>query len=57
MSIYQNIYNLIANYVFANAIDVGSNAELVCMLVSTIACLFVIALPFLVVWRVIRLFF
>ena len=52
--IYQTCYDLIAQYVYGS-VTVGSYQELVCILVSTCACLFVVALPFVLVWRVIRM--
>lgn len=53
--VYTSLYELIETYVFGNAAAVGSNAELVCMLVATIGSLFVIAVPFMVVWKVIKM--
>ena len=52
MSIYENIYNLMNEYVYGNTIVEGSFEELVAILFSTGACLFMVALPFLVVWKV-----
>lgn len=52
--IYQTCYDLVAQYIYG-AVDVGTYQELVCIAVSTCACLFVMALPFVLVWRVIRL--
>lgn len=55
MSIYQSIYDLINTYVYGGLIEVGSYQELVAILFSTGACLFMMSLPFLVVWRVIKM--
>lgn len=52
--IYNNIYALVEQYIYGS-VAVGSYQELVCIAVATMACLFIIALPFLVVWRVIRM--
>ena len=43
MNIYQSFYDLINQYVFGNSI------------VSTIAVIFVVALPFMLVWKVIKM--
>ena len=50
---YQSIYDLISTYVFNGDLAVGSNAELVCMLVSTFAVVFLVSIPFILVWRLI----
>ena len=55
MSIYQSIYDLLNQYVFGNTIVVGSHQDLVATLISTAAVIFMVSLPFLVVWRVIKL--
>lgn len=55
MSIYQNLYDIIQTYIFGGVTELGSNQELVCMLVSTIGSIFLISIPFLVVYFVIRL--
>ena len=56
MSIYQEIYDLINQYIFNNgATNVGSNAELICMLIASLASIFLIILPFLIVWKALTL--
>lgn len=55
MSIYQTIYDLIETYIFTS-VEVGTYQELICIALSSCACIFLIALPFLIVWRIIRLF-
>lgn len=55
MSIYQNLYDLIQNYIFGGVTELGSNQELVCMLISSIGSIFLVAIPFVVVFFVIRL--
>lgn len=54
--IYQGIYDLIEQYVFG-AVQGGTYQELVCIAVSVMAVLFVMALPFVLVYRVIRMWF
>lgn len=56
MSIYQSIYNIINQYIFNNAIITNSIQDLAVTLVSLTACLFLIAVPFILVWRLIKLF-
>ena len=56
-SIYQTFADLLTTYVFGGSIASGSWAELVVTLLSTIACLFVIAVPFIVVYKGICLIF
>ena len=55
MSIYDSIYNLFNTYVYGGNIVVGSHQDLVATLMSTIAVVFMVSLPFLVVWKVIKL--
>lgn len=55
--IYNNLYNLINTYIFNNAVVGGEFTELVCVLLSAIGCVFVFAIPFLLVWKVINIFF
>lgn len=52
--IYQTCYSLVEQYVYG-VVSAGTYEELVCIAVSTCACLFVVALPFVLVWRVIKL--
>lgn len=53
MSIYQSIYDLINTYIFGGLIETGTYTELVTILLSTTACIFVFAIPFIIVWKVI----
>lgn len=53
MGIYQNIYALLEQYIYGGTLT--ADAELVCTLASTAGCLFLVSLPFLVVWKVIKL--
>lgn len=55
MSIYQSLYDLINTYIFGSSIVAGSFQELVAILFSTFGCVFLVALPFMVVWRLIKL--
>lgn len=54
MNIYQTCYDLLNTYVFGGTIEPSSNQELIAILVCTIATLFIIAVPFVIVLKVIR---
>lgn len=54
MSIYQNLYDLIVNYIYGN-VPLTSDMELVTVTLSTIGCVFVVSLPFIVVWQFIKI--
>ena len=56
MSIYESIYEIFSKYIYDYNVPVGSYQELVCILVSTAACLFVFSIPFIIVFRIIKLF-
>ena len=55
-NIYQQFYNLLNDYIFGSTVVAGTYEDLVCIIVSTIGCLVLVALPFIVVWRIIRVF-
>lgn len=48
MGIYQNIYELIQIYVYGG-VELSSEMELVTVLISTLSCIFLISLPFIIV--------
>lgn len=50
---YTNLYNLISTYIYGG-VTAGTPEELVCILVATLGSLFIIAVPFAVVWKVIK---
>lgn len=52
-NIYQTLFDLLNTYIFGGTVVGGTYQELVCILVSVIACLFCMALPFLVVKKII----
>lgn len=54
MSIYQNLYDLIVNYIYGN-VPLTSDMELVTVTLATIGCVFVVSLPFIVVWQFIKI--
>lgn len=51
--IYNEIYNLISNLLFAGSLD--PYEDLICILVSSFAVLFMCSLPFIVVFKVIKM--
>lgn len=54
MGIYQTLYELLTQYVYGgNALN--GDQTLTLTVLSTIGCLFVVAVPFLLVWRVITM--
>lgn len=55
MNIYQSLYDLLNEFVFGNAIVAGSHQDLVATLISTCGVVFLVSLPFLLVWKVIRM--
>lgn len=54
MNIYQDVFDLIQQYIYGG-VELTSNMELVAITLATTACVFVFALPFLVVWKVIKM--
>ena len=54
MSIYQNIYDLIVQYIYGG-VQLTADMELVTVSLATCACIFVFSLPFLLVWKVLKM--
>lgn len=54
MNIYQSCYDLINTYIYGGQIVQGSYMELVAILTATTATLFLFALPFTIVWKLIK---
>lgn len=54
MSIYQNLFDLIHSHIYGG-VTLTPDMNLVCTLISTIGCVFLVSLPFLLVWKVIRM--
>lgn len=55
MSIYENIYQLVNTYIFNGSIVTGSYQDLVTIILSTIACVYLVAFPFLVVRKLLNI--
>lgn len=53
-SVYDTIYNLIETFIFGGSIEVGSYQDLTATILSSIICVLVFALPFLIIWKVIK---
>lgn len=55
-SIYSNIYSLLENVIFGGTASSATYGVLICEGVSAVVCCLLIALPFIIVWRIIRRF-
>ena len=55
MNIYQALYDLVNQYVYGNSIVVGSHQDLVAVFIATCGCIFLVALPFLLVYKILKL--
>lgn len=53
MSIYNALYALLQDFVFGGEIISGSIPDLVATLLSTCGVIFLVSIPFLIVWRLI----
>lgn len=51
MSMYQSLFDLIHIHIYGG-IELTSDMNLVCTLIATMGCIFVVAIPFLVVYKV-----
>lgn len=54
MSIYQSIFDLIQQHIYGG-VELTADMNLVTTLLSTTACVFCFTLPFLIVWKVLKL--
>ena len=52
---FNEIYTLFYTYIYGIDTVLSPDMSLTLTLLSTIACLFVVSIPFLVVWKVIRM--
>lgn len=53
MSIYNDIYDIIVQFIYGGTVNEFS--DLTATLLATIGCVFVFSVPFMVVWKVIKL--
>lgn len=54
MNIYQSLYDLVNTYIFGGAIAPETVQDLACTLLSLSGSIFVFAIPFLVVWKLLK---
>lgn len=54
MNIYQDIYDIIQTYLFGG-VELSANMDLVAITLATIGTVFVFSLPFLVVWKILKI--
>lgn len=54
---FQNLYDLINQYVFSGAVQADSYSDLVCTLASTIGVFALVAIPFFVVFKLVNMLF
>lgn len=52
---YITLYNLLAQYIYGASAVLTEFQDLTLTIIATAGCLFVVALPFALVWRVIKL--
>lgn len=55
-SAYQSIYDLLSNAIFNGVPSAATYGEFFCEGIAIIACAVLVALPFVVIWRIIRRF-
>lgn len=54
MSLYYSAYQLFSDYIYGVGAELTPEMNLTLTMLSTLASLFVVAVPFIVVWFVIR---
>lgn len=54
--IYNMCYKLLVDNIFGGSLEGIAFGEFFCQGISIVACAFLIAVPFIIVWRVIRRF-
>lgn len=55
-NIYQALYDLIDTYIYGGSVVADTYQDLVCIILATCGCLFMVALPFVIIWRIVRVF-
>lgn len=53
---YFTLFELLRTYIYGEGIVLTPNMDLTLTLLASIGCIFVVALPFILVWRVIHSF-
>lgn len=54
MAMYFSLYNLLHQYIYGLETVLTPDMELTLTIISTLGSLFVVALPFILVWKVIK---
>ena len=55
-SVYQSLYELLSNSIFGGDPSAATYGVFFCEGISIVACAFLVAVPFLIVWRILRKF-
>lgn len=55
INLYQSCYDLIERFVFGGEIVLNSHADLIATLLSSCACILLVAFPFVIVWKVLKM--
>lgn len=53
--IYPLLYSMLAEFLFGSALELTPHMELVLTEIASFGCIFVVAVPFLVCWLIIKL--
>lgn len=52
--LYKQFYDLLVSVLFGADVNAYAWADFICQMLSAVACVVLIAIPFIIVWRVIR---
>lgn len=55
-SVYSSIYNILVNTIFGGSLEGVTYGAFFCEGIATICCAILVALPFIIVWRIVRRF-
>lgn len=55
INIYDTLYTLVNNTIFGGSIAIGSYPDMIATVIATLGVCFIIAVPFMVLWKVIKL--
>lgn len=53
---YYELYSMISDFIYGSEAVLTGDQELTLTIICTLGALFVVAVPFLVVWRLLRVF-
>lgn len=54
MAMYFTLYNLLHQYIYGLETTLTADMELTLTIISTLGALFVVALPFILVWKILK---